>query len=132
MITLMQKLGQLGSPQQTSAPTSMDQIKVPQQPMDLAGTIPAANDQISYAGAQKAVDGNVDWASTGMGLLAGAAGSMGGGQQQQPQQQQQVQHAPQYRGGRSPEAFNAEKISAMRLAQQQAFAKTPGLMQKGQ
>ena len=127
MITLMDKLMGLGAGAAQSAPTDMSQIKVPQQAMDLAGTIPAANDQISYAGAQKAVDGSVDWGGAAMGLMSGLAGSRGG-EQQAPAQ---IQHLPGMRMGSMAKSINPEEISRRNLAAQQG-PKLGGLMsQKG-
>lgn len=127
MITLMDKLMGLGSGAATAAPTDMSQIKVPQMPMDLAGTIPAANDQISYAGAQKAVDNSVDWGGAAMGLMSGLVGS-GGGEQQAPAQ---IQHLPGMRMGSMAKSIKPEEISRRNWAAQQG-PQLGGLMsQKG-
>lgn len=65
-----------------AAPTSMSQIKVQPQAMDLSSTIPAANSQLSYDKAAQSVAGQTDWGSIGKGILGGVAGSMGGGGKQ--------------------------------------------------
>lgn len=65
------------------AATSMSQIKVQPQAMDLSSTTTAANSQLSYQNASDSVAGGTDWGSIGKGILGGVAGSMGGGEQPQ-------------------------------------------------
>lgn len=106
----------------SAAPTSMEQIKVQPQAMDLAGTIPAANAQLDF----NATEPGTDWGALGkMGLMAVAQGSGGKQQQQQPMMQPQ-----QYRGGRAPEDFKAEDLSGMNMAALQKFSQVPGLLGK--
>lgn len=127
---LFGKLSSLGSGAASAAPTSMSQIQVQPMAMDLSSTIPAANAQVSYQGAADAVaNKGMDWGAIGKGALKGVAtylGSQG--------QQQGGGVAPQglmARGGSPAEEWNAEKLSGLRMANQQRWAQAPGLMKKG-
>lgn len=125
MMDLIQNLMARGGGQmQTPAPTDMSQIKVQPQAMDLAGTIPAANAQLDF---NKPQAPGMDWGAAGKAALGGLAASMGGGEQQQPAP---MQHAPQYRGGATPDPISAEKLSGANLAQLQQFAQVGGLLSK--
>ncbi|CCE60806.1 hypothetical protein tf_53 [Pseudomonas phage tf] len=124
MMDLFQNLWGLGGAA-TAAPTDMSQIKVQQQPMDLAGTIPAANEQLSFGKAQEAYQAGQDRnAMINQGLLA-ASMALGG---QKQQQQQPLMQAPAYRGGRAPDPFSAQDISGMNMAGAASFNKIPGLL----
>lgn len=109
-----------------AAPTDMSQIKVPEQAMDLAGTIPAANSQLDFNAPQPQ---GTDWGSIGLSALGGLAQSMGGGGGQQAPAPQ-VQMAPQYRGGATPDPVSAEKLSGLNMGQLQQFAQVGGLLSK--
>lgn len=112
----------------SSAPTDMSQIRVQEQPMDLSGTVGAANSQLDYSkAAQNVADQNAMWSSLGnAALLAGSTalanansgapkgGSMGG--------------ADKFSGARMQDATNAEKLSGARLSDMQQFAQAGGLL----
>lgn len=125
MMDLISKLTGLGG--QPQAPTDMSQIKVPQQAMDLAGTIPVANSQLSYAKAAEDASG-VDWKRVGLGALGAGAGLLARGGGGSTGQTYQVN---QYHGGREPDPMNAEKFSGANMAGQQKWAQVPGLMSRG-
>ena len=121
MMDLFQNLWGLGGDAASAAPTDMSQIKVPQQAMDLAGTVDAANSQLDFN--KPTSDSNFgDYAK--MGLLALAQG-VGG------RKQQTLQPGPSarpYEGGRAPEQFNAEQFSGLNMGGLQKFAQVPGIM----
>lgn len=121
MMDLFQNLWAMGGAP-TGAPTDMSQIQVQPQAMDLAGTIPAANSQLSFADAQASHQAGLDkQAMINQGLLAA---SMAIGGQKKPQQQQLIQ-APRFQGGRTPDPFTAEQFSGMNMAGQN---RAPGLL----
>ena len=106
------------------APTDMSQIKVQQQPMDLAGTIPAANSQLQY---DPSAGGSSIWGNMGRGAMMVGASAIAG--MNQPGQAPAMgQAAAQFQGARTPEVMNAEKLSGARLGDQQKFAQMGGLM----
>lgn len=124
MMDLFQNLWGLGGPTQ-DAPTDMSQIKVQPQAVDLAGTIPQANQSLDFKQAQDDYQTGLENQQVLMNGLLGAARSIGAGRKQQ---QQQLHDAPTYRGGRAPEAFLAEQISGMNMAGQN---RAPGLLARG-
>ena len=123
MMDLFNSLMALGSGGAASAaPTDMSQIKVPQQAMDLAGTIDAANSQLDFNQPQQGFDWDT---AKKAGILA--LGSAVGGK---PAQQEQMIQAPHYQGGGRPRQFKAEDISGMNRAALQQFAQAQGLLSR--
>ena len=127
MMDMFNNLWSMGGSTQ-SAPTNMSQIKVQQQPMDLAGTIGAANSQIDYGqAAQSVADRNAMWGSMAQaGLMAGASALANSNANAKPQGPQAS--SSKFDGARLPDATNAEKLSAARLSDMQQFAQAGGLL----
>lgn len=124
MMDLFQNLWAMGGAEgaATAAPTDMSQIKVPEQAMDLAGTVGAANSQLQF---DPAATPGTDWGTMAkMGLMAL-------GNSQPKGQEQPTIRAPQYQGGRAPEAFKAEDFSGLNMGALQKFAQAPGLLGRG-
>lgn len=122
MMDLFNNLWNLGGGAATAAPTDMSQIKVPQQAMDLAGTVDAVNSQLDFNSTQP----GTDWGQVGkIGLLA-LGQSVGGGQKKE----QPLVQAPQYRGGRRPQATTGEALSGANMASLQKFAQAQGLLSR--